>query len=236
MTSRFANPVFVALDTPDLGQALAWGRALAPVAGGLKIGLEFVHAQGPKGIEAVVALGAPVFLDVKLHDIPNTVAGAVRTLAKLGVAIINVHASGGSAMMRAAQEAAAEAGAKAPEIIGVTMLTSLDDADLAAGGVADTSEAYVTRLAKLARDSGLAGVVCSAREIAAVRHATGKDFLITVPGIRPRGSDVADQKRVMSPDEAVAAGADIIVVGRPITKAADPASATRAITATLKAA
>jgi orotidine-5'-phosphate decarboxylase len=226
--SRFANPVFVALDTPDLGRALAVAQAVKPHVGGLKVGLEFITALGPDAVRRVVAVGLPVFADVKFHDIPNTVAGAARAIAGLGVTIFNVHASGGEAMMRAAAEAADEVLPR-PLVIAVTVLTSLDEAALDAVGQRGPAAAQVGRLAALARASGLDGVVCSAHELAAVRAAVGPDFLTVVPGIRPAGSERADQRRVMTPAEASAAGADILVVGRPITAADDPAKAARAM-------
>jgi len=224
-----ANPVFCALDTTDVSKALAWAKAIKPYVGGLKIGMEFFNANGPQGVAKVAEVGLPIFLDLKLHDIPNTVAGGIRALLPLGIAITNVHASGGPAMMRAAADEAAKAGAKRPKIIGVTMLTSLDAADLTATGVTGTASEHVVRLAKLAQASGLDGVVCSAYEIEPLRRACGKDFMLVVPGIRPAGASLADQKRVMTPREAFALGATIIVIGRPITEAADPAAAARAI-------
>ncbi len=230
---RFDNPIFVALDTPDLGKALALARAVGPHVGGLKIGLEFLTAQGPKGIEAVVALGRPVFADVKFHDIPNTVAGASRELARLGASFFNVHASGGRPMMEAAAEAA-RAVDPTVKVLGVTVLTSLDDGVLAEVGQMGPPRTQVERLARLVKASGLDGVVCSAQEITLVRKAAGPDFLIVTPGIRPAGADLADQRRVTAPADALAAGADILVVGRPITAAADPAEAARAIAEQLR--
>jgi len=224
-----ANPVFCALDTTDVSKALAWAKAIKPYVGGLKIGMEFFNANGPQGVAKVAEVGLPIFLDLKLHDIPNTVAGGIRALLPLGIAITNVHASGGPAMMRAAADEASKAGAKRPKIIGVTMLTSLDASDLTATGVTGTTSEHVVRLAKLAQASGLDGVVCSAQEIEPLRRACGKDFMLIVPGIRPAGANLADQKRVMTPREAFALGATIIVIGRPITEAADPAAAARAI-------
>ena len=225
---RFPNPVFVALDTPDLSKAFAIAERAAPYVGGLKVGLEFITANGPKGIEKIVALGRPVFADVKFHDIPNTVAGAAREIARLGVMLFNIHASGGEAMMRAAKEAAASINPEV-KLIAVTVLTSLNADDLDAVGQRAPAREQVERLAKLAKHSGLDGVVCSAQEIAAMRRVGGKDFLIVTPGIRPAGADIADQKRVMTPGEAMRAGSDILVVGRPITGAADPAAAAKAI-------
>jgi orotidine-5'-phosphate decarboxylase len=222
------NPIFVALDTPSLDVATAIAARVAPYVGGLKVGLEFVSANGPEGVRAIVKSGRPVFLDVKLHDIPNTVAGAMKALAPLGAAIVNVHASGGIAMMRAAVEAAASVRPR-PKVLAVTVLTSLEAADLAAMGVTGTPLEQVVRLAKLTKASGIDGVVCSPQEIAAVRAACGPDFLIVTPGVRPAGGELGDQKRVMTPKQALAAGADILVIGRPITGAADPGEAARAI-------
>jgi orotidine-5'-phosphate decarboxylase len=226
------NPVFVALDTPSLERAKALAQSLQPFIGGVKLGLEFYGANGPEGVRAIVSAGAPVFLDLKLHDIPNTVAGAMKALAPLGVAIINVHASGGSVMMRAAAEAARTVERRA-KIIAVTVLTSLEDRDLEKIGVSGTALSQAVRLAVLAKDSGLDGVVCSPHEIAAVRTACGPQFLIVTPGVRPAGGELGDQKRVMTPRQAVDAGADILVIGRPITAAPDPIQAARKIAADL---
>ncbi len=224
------NPLFVALDTPELARALELARAVAPHAGGLKVGLEFLTALGPEGLRAMVSLGRPVFADVKFHDIPNTVAGAARALAAQRVAYFNVHASGGAAMMRAARDAIAEAHPR-PRILGVTILTSLANDDLAAIGQRGTARERVVRLALLAQSCGLDGVVCSPEEIETVRESCGADFLIVTPGVRPQGASHADQRRVRTPAEALRAGADIVVVGRPITAAADPAAAAQAIAA-----
>lgn len=222
--------LFVALDTTDAERAAGLAGALAGHVGGIKLGNEFLTAHGPQGVRRVAECGLPLFLDVKFHDIPNTVAGAVRAVLPLAPAMVNVHATGGAAMMRAAAEAAQEAGPERPLVLGVTVLTSLSEADLNAVGIAGPVAERVVALARLARDSGLDGVVCSAREAAAVRRACGPDFKLVVPGIRPPstlGGD--DQKRTMTPAEAVAAGADVLVVGRPITGAADPIAAVRAI-------
>jgi orotidine-5'-phosphate decarboxylase len=228
------NPIYVALDTPSLDQASALARTLRPHVGGLKVGLEFVSANGPDGVRAMVKTGVPVFLDVKLHDIPNTVVGAMKALAPLGASIVNVHASGGAAMMKAAVEAAASVSPR-PKVIAVTVLTSLEAADLSAMGIAGTPLEQVARLAKLAKGAGIDGVVCSPQEIAAVRAACGRDFLIVTPGVRPAGGALGDQKRVMTPQEALKAGADLLVIGRPITGAPDPAEAARKIAADLAA-
>ena len=230
---EFANPIFVALDTPFLDKAVALAESVRAHVGGLKIGLEFLSADGPEGVRKIVALGLPVFADVKFHDIPNTVAGAVRSLAPLGPAIINVHAAGGEAMMRAAADAAGAVSPR-PKVIGVTVLTSLEKSDLDATGIAGAPLDQVVRLAKLAKASGLDGVVCSPHEITAVRAACGADFLIVAPGVRPRGADMGDQKRTMTPAEAIKAGADILVIGRPITGAANPADAAKAIAEELR--
>jgi len=225
---RFSNPVFAALDTPDLPRALEIAKAVKPHVGGLKVGLEFITALGPDAVKAIVALGLPVFVDTKFHDIPNTVAGAAREIARLGAAIFNIHVSGGEAMMRAAVEAA-RAINPGMKIIGVTVLTSMDDGVLDAVGQKPPARDQVVRLAKLAKASGLDGVVCSPQEIELVRRACGADFLIVTPGVRPAGTDLADQRRVMTPAEAARAGADILVIGRPITGAGDPAAAAKAI-------
>ena len=226
----YLNPIFPALDTTDLGKAEAMGRALAPFCGGLKLGLEFFSANGPQGFRAMAALGAPIFADLKYHDIPNTVAGGVRAIAKTGIAIVNVHATGGRAMMEAARKAAEDAaGEKRPKVIGVTVLTSLDDTDMQATGIRSGAAEQTLRLAALSRAAGLDGVVCSPHDIAAIRRECGPGFMLIVPGVRPEGSALGDQKRVMTPHEAHRLGADILVIGRPITEAAEPASAARAI-------
>src|SRR5471032_2203190 len=191
-----ANPVYVALDTTDLDYARQLAERLRGHVGGLKLGLEFFSAHGPDGVRAFQDLGLPIFLDLKFHDIPNTVAGAARAAASLGVDIINVHAAGGPAMMKAALEAVRGAGAK-NKVIAVTVLTSLSDNDLAAVGQTPSAGQQVLRLAGLAKSCGLDGVVCSAHEIAPLRQALGPDFMLVVPGLRPAGSDLGDQHRVM---------------------------------------
>lgn len=225
------NPIFCALDRPDLDGALALARAVAPYVGGLKLGLEFVTAQGPAGIAAVQELGLPIFLDLKFHDIPNTVAGAVREAARLGVAMLTLHAAGGRAMLEAAVEAASAATVK-PWLLGVTVLTSLDAHDLAELGARETPGEQALRLGRLALAAGLDGLVCSPHEIGVLREAFGRAPKLVVPGLRPRASG-DDQKRTMTPAEALAMGADILVVGRPITGAASPAEAAMAIVASL---
>jgi orotidine-5'-phosphate decarboxylase len=218
------NPVFVALDTGDIDRAEAMARAVASHVGGLKLGLEFFMANGPAGVRRLQAQGLPIFLDVKLHDIGNTVAGAIASLSPLGVAIINVHAVIGEAAMAAARAALDPA----TQLIAVTVLTSFDDADLAAIGVPAPVPEQVAHLAAMTRRAGLQGIVCSGAEIAATR-AAWPDGAIIVPGLRPAGSAVGDQKRVMTPRAARDAGATVLVIGRPITGAADPAAAAAAI-------
>ncbi len=221
-----ANPVFAALDTPDLEQALAWAEVLRGQVGGVKAGLEFFSANGADGVRRIVDLGLPLFLDLKFHDIPNTVAGAVRAVADLGAAIVNVHAAGGPAMLEAAREAAEVAGgANRPLVIAVTVLTSMDDSDLTAVGQATPAGEQVVRLAQLAKAQGLDGVVCSPAEITAIRAACGPDFKLIVPGIRPEWAATGDQKRITTPRQARDDGADVLVIGRPITGAEDPAAA-----------
>ncbi len=226
------NPVFVAIDTTDLEYARTLAARLKPHIGGAKLGLEFFCAHGPEGVRAFADLGLPIFLDLKFHDIPNTVAGAVRAAAGLGVDILNVHAAGGPAMLKAAVDAARRVNPQT-KVIAVTVLTSLGDDDLQAVGQRGPAAEQVTRLATLTRDCGLDGVVCSAHEIAGLRAALGPDFLLVVPGIRPKGADLGDQQRVMGPKEARDAGASILVIGRPITAAPDPVEAARAIAESL---
>jgi orotidine-5'-phosphate decarboxylase len=220
------NPVFVALDTPDLDQALAWASALRGHVGGVKTGLEFFSANGADGVKAIVDRGLPVFLDLKFHDIPNTVAGAVRAVAGLGAAVVNVHASGGPAMLDAAREAADTAGGTTrPLVIAVTVLTSMDDSDLAAVGQTPPAVEQVVRLARLSQEHGLDGVVCSPAEIEPIRAACGDGFKLIVPGIRPDWAASGDQKRITTPRQARDRGANMLVIGRPITGADDPAAA-----------
>ncbi len=221
--------LLVAIDTAHMDRAAGFADALQGVVGGVKLGQEFFTAQGPAGVRRIAEGGLPVFLDLKFHDIPNTVAAAVRAALPLKPLMINVHAAGGAAMMEAAAQAASEAGAERPLVLAVTVLTSLDDGDMASIGVAGPVGDQVRRLALLARDCGLDGVVCSAAEAADLRHALGPDFTLVVPGIRPAGASADDQKRVVSPADARAAGADYLVVGRPITGADDPPGAARAI-------
>ena len=232
--SKLASPLCVALDTPDLARARALVRAVGDAAGMVKIGMEFFYAHGAGGYAAIAAVGVPVFLDLKLHDIPNTVAGAMATLMRLKPppAVVNVHAGGGPAMMQAATDAVAGR----CKVIAVTVLTSLSDDDLSGIGFdpAQSAVDLAANMARRAQDCGLDGVVCSPVELAAIRAACGPGFLTVVPGLRPSDTRLGDQRRVATPAEAWAAGADILVVGRPITGAADPARAARDILAGLK--
>lgn len=230
-----ANPICVALDTPNIARACELARLLKPHAGYMKIGMEFFYAHGQLGYEAVAAEGLPIFLDLKLHDIPNTVASAMKTLMNLNPrpAIVNVHATGGLDMMKAAADAVAGR-AKA---IAVTILTSLSDDDIWAAGfeTAKDTQGHARSLAELSRRAGLDGVVCSPHDLVGIRHDLGRDFLTVVPGIRPADAATQDQKRVATPVDAVKAGADILVIGRAITGAHDPAAAAKAIGASLHA-
>ncbi len=240
MLQDFAQPserIFCALDTTETSRAVELAKSLKGYVGGLKLGLEFYCANGADGFKAVADTGMPIFLDLKFHDIPNTVAGAMRAVMPLAPKILTIHTQGGQEMMRrAAEEAAGQADkldVEKPWVVGVTLLTSLDDKDLAGMSVEGTTETVVPTLARLAERSGLDGVVCSPKEIELVRSQTGPDFKLVVPGIRPAGSDAGDQKRVMTPADAVSAGASILVIGRPITQASDPVEAAQAIAASL---
>lgn len=231
--------IYCAIDTPDVARATELARQVSEAGCGVKLGLEFFASNGPAGIAAVskACPDAQIFMDVKFHDIPNTVAGALRGAARLGVAYVNVHASGGVDMMRAGQDAlvdeSAWLGLPTPKLLAVTVLTSIDEVALQSVGMQGPAKDQVVRLARLTHQSGLAGIVCSGQEISLVRAALGPDFVLMVPGIRPAGSDVGDQKRVMTPKEAMETGATHLVIGRPITGAADPAAAARAILETL---
>lgn len=223
-----SRSIYVAIDTPDLERARTLAQAVRGHAAGIKLGLEFFCHNGRAGVMELAHLGLPVFLDLKLHDIPNTVAKAVQALRPFEPAILTVHAAGGRAMMEDAK-AAAGAGTK---VIAVTVLTSLDGDDLTSLGVHAEPIAQVERLAQLAREAGLDGIVCSGQEVGAIRKAWADGFLV-VPGIRPAKAMTADQKRVMTPRAAMDAGASILVVGRPVTAAGDPVGALRAIEASL---
>jgi orotidine-5'-phosphate decarboxylase len=229
--------VIVALDFASATPALALADRLDPRQCGVKVGKELFVSTGPELVRALVARRFNVFLDLKFHDIPNTVAGACAAATRLGVWMLNIHASGGRAMMRAAREAvdkvATEIGHAPPLLIGVTVLTSLADADLREVGHAGTVAAEALQLAQLTRACGLDGVVCSAREASSLRAACGPDFKLVTPGIRLADSGKDDQARIVTPEAAVRAGADYLVIGRPITQAADPLAALASITAAL---
>ncbi len=222
------KPIFVAIDTPDIDRARDIARAVAGEAAGVKLGLEFCCANGPYGVRRIAELGLPLFLDLKLHDIPNTVGKAVEALAVLNPVVLTVHAAGGRAMLAAAKAAAP----KTTKVVAVTVLTSLDSSDLADAGVSGSPAQQVERLTRFARDAGVDGIVCSGAEVRAAREAWPDGFFV-VPGVRPAGSDVADQKRVVTPRQALDDGASILVIGRPITGAPDPAQALRDIAASL---
>lgn len=221
--------ILVALDVDSQDRAFELVDALTGHVGGFKIGKELFVTAGPSVVHRIVETGSKVFLDLKFHDIPNTVAGAVRAATRHGVWMLNIHAAGGGAMCRAAVEAARatakEDNRPVPLIIGVTILTSLDDNDLADVGLSSPAHAAALRLAKLSQINGLHGVVASAEDAANIKEHCGPDFLVVSPGIRPSGSAAGDQKRLMTPSRAIANGADYLVVGRPITQAADPANA-----------
>ena len=222
------NPIYVAIDTPDVRRAAAIARDVLGVAGGVKLGLEFFCANGEEGVLRLAERQMPIFLDLKFHDIPNTVGKAVEAIAHLDPAILTVHAAGGRAMMQAAKAAAPPR----TKVVAVTVLTSLDEIDLAAAGVQGSAADQVARLTDLARESDIDGIVCSGAEVAAARAAWPEGFFV-VPGVRPAGSDVGDQKRVVTPAEALNDGASVLVIGRPITGVPDPRRAVMDIAATL---
>jgi len=230
-----ANPICVALDTPDLDHAVALAKSLKPHVGWAKVGMEFFYAHGLSGYARVAETGLPIFLDLKLHDIPNTVASAMKSLMRISPrpGIVNLHATGGLDMMKAA----ADAVAGQSKLIAVTILTSLSDDDIWEAGfeTAKNTEAHVRALAELTKRAGLDGVVCSPHDLVGIRHDLGRDFLTVVPGIRPADAATQDQKRVATPTSALEAGADILVIGRAITGAADPAKAAQDILASLDA-
>lgn len=222
------SPVYVAIDTPDLERARAIATRVKAHVGGIKLGLEFFMANGRAGVHEMHEIGLPIFLDLKFHDIPNTVAKAIQALRPLEPAILTVHAAGGRAMLEDAK-AAAPAGTK---VVAVTMLTSLDDSDLVSVGLKPDLHEQVMRLTELARSAGVDGIVCSGNEVAAAK-ALWRDGFFVIPGVRPANGTAGDQKRVVTPRAALDAGASILVVGRPITQAQDPDLAAREIEATL---
>ncbi len=220
--------IIVALDQDDLGAAQRLVTKLVGIISFFKVGSELFSAVGPDAVRMVRDNGARVFLDLKYHDIPNTVSRAVKSAAGLGVSLVNVHTLGGVEMMRAAADSAREVYPDT-RVIGVTVLTSLDATDLLRVGIGDAPEEAVVRLARLAREAGLAGVVSSAREVTRLREEFGLGFILVTPGIRPAGADIGDQKRIVTPAEAFEAGADYIVVGRPIAAGPDPRAAAESI-------
>ncbi|MDY7098591.1 MAG: orotidine-5'-phosphate decarboxylase [Pseudomonadota bacterium] len=223
-----SNPVFLALDVPQIEPAKALLEKVKAHIGGVKLGLEFFCAHGGHGVHEIAHMGLPIFLDLKFHDIPNTVAAAMQAVHVYEPAIVTVHASGGRSMMEDAKAAAAE-GCK---VVAVTTLTSMDSSDLTATGIYGSAETQVMRLAELAHDSGLDGIVCSGQEVGKVKQQW-KDGYFVVPGLRPHGSGTGDQKRVVTPRAARDNGASVLVIGRPISRADDPVAAARAIEATL---
>jgi len=223
-----SNPIYLALDLPQVEPAKALLEKVKGHIGGVKLGLEFFCAHGPHGMHEIAHMGLPIFLDLKFHDIPNTVAAAMQAVHVYEPAIVTVHASGGRAMMEDAKAAAAE-GCK---VVGVTSLTSMDSADLTATGVYGSAETHVLRLAELAHKAGLDGIVCSGHEVGKVRKQW-KDGFFVVPGLRMAGGGTGDQKRVVTPRSARDNGASVLVIGRPISRADDPVAAARAIEATL---
>jgi orotidine-5'-phosphate decarboxylase len=225
-----ANPkdrLTVALDFPDALQAFDLVNRLDDTCQWFKVGMELYYAAGNSFVQQLRGRGFNIFLDLKLHDIPNTVAGAVRSATQAGASLLTVHASGGAAMLSAAAEAAAAPGA--PKLLAVTVLTSMDASELSGIGVAGTPAEQVLRLAKLAKAAGIDGMVCSAEEVSTLRTEMGPQTMLVIPGIRPAGSATGDQKRIATPATAIAQGASMLVVGRPITRAADPAAVARAI-------
>ena len=223
-----SNPIYLALDVPRLDAAEALARRVKGHVGGLKLGLEFFCAHGHHGVHEIAKVGLPIFLDLKLHDIPNTVAAAMQAIHVLEPAIVTIHAAGGRAMMEDAKAAAGEH----TKVVAVTLLTSLDESDMAATGIGGSAHDQVMRLADLAHSAGLDGIVCSGQEVGAV-HRQWKDGYFVVPGLRPAGDAMGDQKRAVTPREARDAGASVPVIGRPISRAEDPLAAARAIEATL---
>jgi orotidine-5'-phosphate decarboxylase len=221
--------ICAALDFPTLAEAERFARRIAPHVGMLKVGLELFAAEGPAAVRSIAAIGRPVFLDLKLHDIPNTVEGAARSAARSGARLLTVHASGGPAMV----EAAVRGAGPGVKVLAVTVLTSLDAAALAAIGLAGPPGEAVVRLARLAVAAGAGGLVCSPQEVRAVRAAVGPEPLLVIPGIRPAGAAVGDQARVATPAAAVADGADVLVIGRPLREGSDPAAAAQRIAAEL---
>ncbi len=229
MNKVFSNPIILAVDSSSISEAETLASNLKDYIGGIKLGMEFFNSFGPEGVKTTKKLNIPIFLDLKLHDIPITVYKTVKSLLDLEPAIINVHASGGKEMMMAASRALKESNNVKTKIIAVTVLTSLDNNDLKEIGFDEKSDTLVVKLANLVKESGLDGIVCSAKEISLVRKSIGDDFILVVPGIRLHKDKLNDQKRVMSPKEAISLGADLLVIGRPITNAENQIKATKEI-------
>ena len=234
MNKVFSNPIILAVDSSSISEAETLASDLKDYIGGIKLGMEFFNSFGPEGFKTIKKLNIPIFLDLKLHDIPITVYKTVKILLDLEPAIINVHASGGKEMMMAASRALKESNNVKTKIIAVTVLTSLDNNDLKEIGFDEKSDTLVVKLANLVKDSGLDGIVCSAKEISLVRKSIGDDFILVVPGIRPHKDKLNDQKRVMTPKEAISLGADLLVIGRPITNAENKIKATKEILSQIK--
>ncbi len=232
MPSSPRDRLIVALDLPNEREALALVDRLGNSCQWFKVGMELYYATGNSVVKKLRDRGFNIFLDLKLHDIPNTVAGAVRSATNAGASLLTLHASGGRAMMTAAAEAATAPGS--PRLLAVTVLTSIDRSELAGIGIAASPADQVLRLARLAQAAGIDGMVCSPEEVALLRKETGPGTLLVIPGIRPAGSEAGDQKRIATPAQAIAAGASMLVVGRPITRAADPAAAVHAILAEIE--
>ena len=233
--SAIKQRLIVALDLADPAKARTLATLLAPEVGMFKVGKQLFVNAGPNIVRTIHDLGGEVFLDLKFHDIPNTVAAAAVEAARLGVKLFNVHVSGGPEMMQqtaaAVEDVCEKESLRRPSVLGVTVLTSLDGSDLEALGIQGPVPAHVVRLARMAQEAGLAGVVCAAQEVPEIRRACGDAFMLVTPGIRPAGQQAGDQKRVMTPGDAVRAGIDFIVVGRPITGADDPVAAARSVVA-----
>jgi orotidine-5'-phosphate decarboxylase len=227
-TEEARRRLIVALDVPDTKSALTLVDKLAPTCHWFKVGLELFVAEGPAILEPLVQRGHSIFLDLKFHDIPNTVAGAVRSAAGLGVRMINVHASGGPAMLAAAK-AALEDVPNPPQLLAVTVLTSMDQAQVTAAGVNRSPREQVELLARMCLDARIHGFVCSPQEVGTLRALTGPEGVLVIPGIRPAGGEIGDQRRIATPADALRAGASYLVVGRPITQAPDPEKAANAI-------
>jgi orotidine-5'-phosphate decarboxylase len=234
MSFENSKKVLIALDYEDQETALAFVKQLSPDTCRLKVGKEMFTYFGPEFVKELIELGFDVFLDLKFHDIPNTVAKAVTAAAKMGVWMVNVHASGGFEMMTKAKVALEPFGDKAPILIAVTVLTSMDESELKRLGINKSPQEQVIYLAKLAKEAGLDGVVCSAKEASVLKAELGEHFKLVTPGIRPEGSDAGDQKRIMTPKQAIEAGSDYLVVGRPITKASNPVKVLQDVNESIK--